>query len=68
MACGLTYSEMISAKGMYYNDEKTKLLMQKAENEKPFAIQIFGSDADIMASTVEEVGNGMSRTKSCEKW
>lgn len=56
MACGLTYSEMISAKGMYYNDEKTKLLMQKAENEKPFAIQIFGSDADIMASTVEEVG------------
>ena len=56
MACGLTYSEMISAKGMYYNDEKTKLLMQKAENEVPFAIQIFGSDADIMASTVEEVG------------
>lgn len=47
---------MISAKGMYYNDEKTKLLMQKAENEVPFAIQIFGSDADIMASTVEEVG------------
>lgn len=56
MACGLTYSEMISAKGMYYNDEKTKLLMQKAENEVPFAIQVFGSDADIMASTVEEVG------------
>ncbi len=56
MACGLTYSEMISAKGMYYNDEKTKLLMQKAENEVPFAIQIFGSNADIMASTVEEVG------------
>lgn len=54
--CGLTYSEMISAKGMYYNDEKTKLLMQKAENEEPFAIQIFGSDADIMASTVEKVG------------
>lgn len=53
---GLTYSEMISAKGMYYNDEKTKLLMQKAEIEVPFAIQIFGSDADIMASTVEEVG------------
>lgn len=55
MACGLTYSEMISAKGMYYNDEKTKLLMQKAENEVPFAIQIFGSDANIMASTAEKV-------------
>lgn len=52
---GLTYSEMISAKGMYYNDEKTKMLMKKAENEKPFAVQIFGSDADIMANIAEEI-------------
>ena len=33
---GLTYSEMVSAKGMYYNDEKTNLLTEKAENEHPF--------------------------------
>jgi len=24
--CGLTYTEMVSAKGIYYNDEKTKKL------------------------------------------
>ncbi len=54
---GLTYSEMISAKGMYYNDEKTKLLMHRAENETPFAVQIFGSDADIMAEVAEKISN-----------
>lgn len=52
---GLTYSEMISAKGMYYNDEKTKMLMKKAKNEEPFAVQIFGSDADIMAEVAEKI-------------
>ena len=54
---GLTYSEMVSAKGMYYNDEKTHLLTEKAENENPYAIQIFGSDADIMAEVVEKLEN-----------
>ena len=50
---GLTYSEMVSSKGMFYKDDKTNLLIQKAENEKPFAVQIFGSDADIMADVAE---------------
>ena len=54
---GLTYSEMISAKGMHYNDEKTRLLMKKAENETPFAVQIFGSDADILAKVAEEISD-----------
>ena len=54
---GLTYSEMISAKGMHYNDEKTKILMKKAENETPFAVQIFGSDADILAKVAEEISD-----------
>lgn len=54
---GLTYSEMISAKGIHYNDEKTKLLMKKAENETPFAVQIFGSDADILAKVAEEISD-----------
>ena len=52
---GLTYSEMVSAKGMYYNDEKTNLLTEKAENENPYAIQIFGSDSDIMAIVAEKL-------------
>ena len=52
---GLTYSEMVSAKGMYYNDEKTNLLTEKAVNESPYAIQIFGSDPDIIAEVAEKL-------------
>lgn len=46
--CGFAYTEMISAKGLYYNDKKTASLMEIPENDKPCAIQIFGSDADVM--------------------
>ena len=52
---GLVYTEMISAKGIYYNDEKTKLLTQIDEKERPVAIQIFGSDADIMANVAKKM-------------
>ena len=52
---GLTVSEMVSAKGLFYHDEKTSQLMKKAPNETPYAIQIFGSDSDIMASVAERI-------------
>lgn len=52
---GLAYSEMISAKGLYYNDKKTAELMQIASDERPCAIQIFGSDPDIMAEVIPKV-------------
>ncbi len=45
----LTVSEMISAKGVWYGDKKTKLLASRAESETPLAIQIFGSDPEITA-------------------
>lgn len=49
---GLVYSEMISAKGLYYNDKKTAQLMRIDDEERPCALQIFGSDADIMAEVI----------------
>lgn len=52
---GLVYSEMVSAKGLYYNDKKTAELMRIASDEHPCAIQIFGSDPDIMAEVVPKV-------------
>lgn len=57
--CGATYSEMISAKGLYYNDKKTASLMKRDEKEDIAAIQIFGSDPKIMAEIaprLEEYG------------
>lgn len=52
---GMVYSEMISAKGLYYNDKKTAELMHITDEERPCAIQIFGSDADIMAEVIPKV-------------
>ena len=46
---GLTVSEMISAKGVYYKDKKTALLAEPCEGETPYALQIFGSEPEIMA-------------------
>lgn len=53
--CGLVYSEMISAKGMYYKDEKSWKLADIAEGEKPAAVQIFGSEPEIMAHSAEKL-------------
>ena len=54
-------SEMVSAKGLYYNDKKTYELMRINDFEHPCAIQIFGSDPQIMAEVVPKV-----ETTGCE--
>ena len=53
--CGLVYTEMVSAKGMHYEDEKSTKLTLLDENEKPGAVQIFGSEPDIMAGVTEKL-------------
>lgn len=52
MGVGLTVTEMVSAKGMYYNDKKTDSLTQIDPRERPVALQIFGSDPEIMGEVV----------------
>jgi nifR3 family TIM-barrel protein len=53
--CGLVYTEMVSAKGIYYNDEKSKKLTMTDSREGPVALQIFGSDPGIMANVAESL-------------
>jgi len=53
--CGLVYTEMVSAKGMHYNDEKSSQLTLLDEREKPGAVQIFGSDPEIMAEVAAKL-------------
>jgi tRNA-dihydrouridine synthase B len=55
--CGLVYTEMVSAKGMHYNDDKSYRLTEIKECEKPAAVQIFGSDPDIMAGIANRLNN-----------
>ncbi|MEN6391196.1 MAG: tRNA dihydrouridine synthase DusB [Syntrophomonas sp.] len=47
--CGLVYSEMISAKGLVYGQEKSLFLAESGDFPGPVNVQIFGSDPQIMA-------------------
>lgn len=51
----LTYTEMVSAKGLYYGGSKTGDLTYIPEGAGPAAIQIFGSEPDIMAFAAREL-------------
>jgi tRNA-dihydrouridine synthase B len=53
MGAGLVFSEMVSSKGMYYNDKSTEQLLEIDPKERPIAIQIFGSDPLVMRNVVE---------------
>lgn len=53
MGCGIVYTEMVSAKGLFYNSRNTEVLMRISEEEKPVALQIFGSEPKIMAYACE---------------
>ena len=55
--CGFVYTEMVSAKGMHYNDIKSQKLTELDEAEKPAGVQIFGSDPDILAAIAERLNN-----------
>ena len=59
MGAALTTAEMVSAKGLYYHNEKTKDMLKIAEEEHPVSLQLFGSDPAIMAlgaKVMEEAG------------
>ncbi|MFL0252121.1 tRNA dihydrouridine synthase DusB [Clostridium neuense] len=53
MGCGLTYTEMVSAKALYYGSEKTEELFRISDEEGRAAVQIFGSEPLIMAKACE---------------
>lgn len=54
MGAGLVFTEMVSSKGLYYEDENTKELTSVDSRERPVAIQIFGSDPNIIGKVIEE--------------
>ena len=53
--CGMAYTEMISAKGLYYGSSRTRDLMKIDGKEHPIGVQIFGSDPLIMARMAEKI-------------
>ena len=55
MGCALSYSEMVSAKALYYKDKKTERLLAVTEEELPVAYQVFGSEPEIMAFAADRL-------------
>lgn len=53
LGAGLTYTELVSAKALCYQDKKSRLLLQPFPGETPFAAQIFGSDIACMAEAAQ---------------
>lgn len=58
MGCGLMYTEMVSAKAILYNNKNTDELLRVDEGERPIAVQLFGSDPDIMAEMAARIEEG----------
>lgn len=46
---GLEVTEMVSAKALHYNNKKSYELFDLIDEEEPIAVQLFGSEPDIMA-------------------
>ena len=53
LGAGLTYTELVSAKALCYQDKKSRQLLRPFPGEHPFAAQIFGSDIPCMAEAAQ---------------
>lgn len=52
---GLVYTEMVSSKGLFYGSKNTEVLLDIDDREAPSAVQIFGSEPEIMGNMAEEI-------------
>lgn len=52
---GLICMEMVSAKGIYYNNKNTESLLVIDEREHPVSLQLFGSDPEIMSEMAKRI-------------
>ena len=53
MGAGLVYSEMVSAKGLWFKDKNTGRLLEILDGEEPVAYQLFGHEPEIMTFAAE---------------
>lgn len=51
----LVCTEMVSAKGIYYNNKNTEQLLSIDEKERPVSLQLFGSDPEIVSEMAKRI-------------
>lgn len=52
---GMVYTEMVSAKGLFYDSDRSKLLLSVEQEEHPVGAQLFGSDPKILSDMAKVV-------------
>lgn len=52
---GLLCMEMVSAKGIYYRNKNTEILLRTVPEERPVSLQLFGADAHIMSEMAKRI-------------
>ena len=57
MGCSISYSEMVSAKALYYKDKNTERLLKATDEELPIAYQVFGSEPEVLAFAADRLKN-----------
>ncbi len=53
--CGLTYTEMVSAKGLHFTGVQENELLRTHPLERPCAVQLFGNDPALMAEMAKRI-------------
>ena len=53
LGADMSCTELVSAKALCYQDKKSRGLLKLADNERPAAAQIFGSDVSCMAEAAQ---------------
>lgn len=56
--CGLTVTEMVSAKAILYGNKNTKELLETDPAEEPVSVQLFGSEPEIMGEIAARLSEG----------
>lgn len=65
MGCDFSYTEMISAKGLSYENRHTHDMLHTAENERPCAVQLFGREPGIMANMAKRLCDEYGEVLAC---
>ena len=55
----LICTEMVSAKGIFYNNKNTEDLLRIDDRERPVSLQLFGSDPDIISEMAKKLSIGI---------
>lgn len=58
--CDFTFTEMVSAKGLHFNNKKTKELIDISPVERPCGIQLFGHEPEIIADTAKRLAEELN--------